>query len=157
MLIPVFYLFMSYPLNPFMKQFPFSIDRNKYQYLFLDSFYLDSLMMRWATDYKRCFDQTIFTNSLEKKSFQYQELKDAELLQGKYPIQRKKIVAIYCSNRKYSKDLEKSYHSVLIRLLKQNSCKQRLLFRLKMRKTLSYKVQCCRVIYEKWNHSLPFP
>ena len=74
-------------------------------------------MMRWTIDYKRYFDQTIFTNSLEKKSLQYQELKDVEVLQGKYPIWRKKIVAIYCSN-KYSKDLEKSYLSVLIRLLK---------------------------------------
>lgn len=95
--------------------------------------------MKWAIGYKRCFDQTIFTNSLEKKSLQNQELKDVELLQGKYPIWRKKIVAICYSNPKYSKDLEKSYHSVLIRLLKWNSCKQRLLFRLKRRKNLSYK------------------
>lgn len=74
--------------------------------------------MKWAVGNKRCFDQKISTNSLAKKSLQNQELKDVELLQGKYPIWRKKIVAIYCSNHKYSKDLEKSYHSVLIRLLK---------------------------------------
>lgn len=63
--------------------------------------------MRWVIGYKRCFDQTIFPNSLEKKSFQNQELKDVELLQGKYLIWRKKIVATYCTNHKYCKDLEK--------------------------------------------------
>lgn len=57
--------------------------------------------------YKRCFHQTIFTNSLEEKNLQNQELKDVELLQGKYPIWKREIVAIYWSNHLYSKDLEK--------------------------------------------------
>lgn len=47
-------------------------------------------MMRGAIVYKRCFDQTIFTNSLEEKNLQNQELKDVELLQGKYPIWKKR-------------------------------------------------------------------
>lgn len=59
-----------------------------------------SLLMRQLLGCKWGFDQTICTKQPEKGKSSEAKGKRHQASEEKYPTQRKKIVAIYCSNHK---------------------------------------------------------
>jgi hypothetical protein len=59
-----------------------------------------SLIKRQLLGSKRSFDQTICTKQPGKGKSSKPRGKPHQASTGKYPIERKKIVAIYCSNHK---------------------------------------------------------
>lgn len=67
---------------------------------FCHTAYLMSLLMRQLLGCKWGFDQTICTKQPEKRKPSEPKGKRYQASAGKYPIQRKKMVAIYCSNHK---------------------------------------------------------